>query len=197
MRSINCMQTEGNQAHVDAINFRSFYSCFANEAMKFGIQTSHIECAQFDFRNAQIGWTVPLDYGLHDGVCICLAGTLLNYVCSLKAALSNNVGTATQKRNRVFHCMPNCQWIKSLLILQAVLFEIRMNVFQHFGMPTEYMRLTNLVIIMMILMHWNGCLQYMICFVTWSPNFPDDVWIAIDGLNASISSIVRLWFSKH
>jgi hyperpolarization activated cyclic nucleotide-gated potassium channel 2 len=41
------------------------------------------------------------------------------------------------------------------------------------------MRILNLIALIILLAHWNGCLQFM---VPMFQNFPSDCWVALNGL---------------
>jgi len=45
-------------------------------------------------------------------------------------------------------------------------------------------RIFNLICLMMLIGHWNGCLQFMVPMLL---NFPEDSWVAVDNLTVSIA----------
>jgi hyperpolarization activated cyclic nucleotide-gated potassium channel 2 len=44
------------------------------------------------------------------------------------------------------------------------------------------MRILNLIALIILLAHWNGCLQFMIPMFQ---NFPSDCWVALNGLQTA------------
>ncbi|XP_072179519.1 potassium/sodium hyperpolarization-activated cyclic nucleotide-gated channel 4-like isoform X1 [Diadema setosum] len=51
------------------------------------------------------------------------------------------------------------------------------------NVESAVIRIVHLVLVMLLLMHWNGCIQFLVPFFQ---NFPPDCWVVINGLeNAS------------
>ena len=42
---------------------------------------------------------------------------------------------------------------------------------------------------MMLVAHWNGCMQYLVPVLD---DFPDDSWVVIHGLRVSLTTILQL-----
>ncbi|XP_054768061.2 potassium/sodium hyperpolarization-activated cyclic nucleotide-gated channel 4-like isoform X1 [Lytechinus pictus] len=47
------------------------------------------------------------------------------------------------------------------------------------NVETAVIRIVHLVFVMLLLMHWNGCIQFLVPFFQ---NFPPDCWVVINGL---------------
>lgn len=50
-------------------------------------------------------------------------------------------------------------------------------------------RIFNLICLMMLIGHWNGCLQFMVPMLL---NFPEDSWVAIDNLTVSLHTSMKI-----
>ena len=64
--------------------------------------------------------------------------------------------------------------------------------FQFLAIAGKFMRIFNLICLMFLLGHWNGCLQFLVPTLQ---DFPQDCWVAIEELQVlsiSISYFVSL-----
>ena len=50
---------------------------------------------------------------------------------------------------------------------------------QFWGLAGMFMRILNLILLMLLIAHWNGCLQFLVPMVT---DFPDSSWVQINEL---------------
>jgi len=57
-----------------------------------------------------------------------------------------------------------------------------MNLFQFLTVASKFMRIVNLVLLILLLGHWNGCLQWLVPMLQ---EFPRDSWIALEDLQVS------------
>ncbi len=54
--------------------------------------------------------------------------------------------------------------------------------FQILEIESKIINIFNLVMVILVFSHWNGCVQYLIAY---SEEFPQDSWAVHDGLNVN------------
>lgn len=54
-------------------------------------------------------------------------------------------------------------------------------------MASVFMRIFNLICMMLLIGHWSGCLQFLVPMLQ---GFPSNSWVAINELQVNISSIM-------
>ena len=59
--------------------------------------------------------------------------------------------------------------------------------FQFLTVASKFMRIFNLVALMLLLGHWNGCLQWLVPMMQ---DVPSDSWVAINELQVMAASVV-------
>ena len=52
----------------------------------------------------------------------------------------------------------------------------------------KFMRIINLICMILLLGHWNGCLQFLVPMLQ---DFPPDSWVSLEDLPAARAAIVR------
>ena len=79
--------------------------------------------------------------------------------------------------------------VSSLLVIQMIQHEHRRDMcflslcsFQFLSIASMVMRILNLIALIILLAHWNGCLQFMIPMFQ---NFPTDCWVSLNGLQTA------------
>jgi len=66
---------------------------------------------------------------------------------------------------------------------------------QFLSIAGMFMRIFNLICMMLLLGHWNGCLQF---FVPMLQDFPPDTWVAINNLQVSyVTHCLHLQISNY
>ena len=98
-----------------------------------------------------------------------------------------------------------------VLYLKSLIFKIRINVglfylwdsswhyctshrfiFQLLNSIGVFMRIFNLICMMLLIGHWSGCLQFLVPMLQ---GFPKDCWVTINELKVSYSPLNNLPFS--
>ena len=54
---------------------------------------------------------------------------------------------------------------------------------QFLSLAGMFMRIFNLICIMLLIAHWNGCLQFLVPMLL---EFPSDTWVAINELQVDL-----------
>ena len=61
---------------------------------------------------------------------------------------------------------------------------------QVLNVTRSVIRFINLISLMLLVAHWNGCMQYLVPVLN---DFPDDSWVTIHGLRVSlVPAVVRI-----
>lgn len=82
--------------------------------------------------------------------------------------------------NKIFHSSKDkyivcCMWSWTLFLWWAVRFFL----LQFLAVAGKFMRIFNLICLMLLLGHWNGCLQFLVPMLE---DFPRDCWVSIEEL---------------
>ncbi|KAL8197141.1 UNVERIFIED_CONTAM: Potassium/sodium hyperpolarization-activated cyclic nucleotide-gated channel 4 [Gekko kuhli] len=57
-----------------------------------------------------------------------------------------------------------------------------------YDLASAVVRIVNLIGMMLLLCHWDGCLQFLVPMLQ---DFPDDCWVSLNRMVDSVSSIIR------
>lgn len=57
--------------------------------------------------------------------------------------------------------------------------------FQATNITSSHLRISKLIALMLLLGHWNGCVQYLVSYLQ---DFPESSWVVLNGLKVSASS---------
>jgi len=59
---------------------------------------------------------------------------------------------------------------------------------QFLSIAGMFMRILNLICIMLLIAHWNGCLQFLVPMLL---DFPSNTWVAINELQVKRAKVIR------
>ncbi|ESO06291.1 hypothetical protein HELRODRAFT_160454 [Helobdella robusta] len=60
---------------------------------------------------------------------------------------------------------------------------------QFLSIASMFMRIFNLIFMMLLIGHWNGCLQFLVPMLN---DFPPDTWVAINDLQVSFNALMTM-----
>ena len=55
--------------------------------------------------------------------------------------------------------------------------------FQATSITSLHLRISKLIALMLLLAHWNGCVQYLVSYLQ---DFPESSWVVLNGLKVSV-----------
>jgi hypothetical protein len=117
-------------------------------------------------------------------LCLALpppAAAVRSRYCSSNAAAASAVGAATAALHAAALLSPLLP--PSLLPLPLMCPSICL--LQFLSVAGMFMRIFNLICMMLLIGHWNGCLQYLIPMLA---DFPSNSWVAINELQVGLPS---------
>ena len=74
------------------------------------------------------------------------------------------------------------------ILIQVLIYVICL--FQFLAIAGKFMRIFNLICLMFLLGHWNGCLQFLVPTLQ---DFPQDCWVSIEELQVNVLSLSLIY----